>query len=171
MNIKIRKRVNAVLAKLVFKPGKLTALRTELSKLRQELQEFQRSSDPLSDIVRFFNITSKWYDSDEVDSLITDINEINYGQYNKMILKLQEFQNRIKLAGRCKYGMNRTRCGEMVTDSNVYLGNIHGLFTRPVSFWKRNEDKEAVAIVSRQARDFMTSHVNPIVAILDDLLK
>jgi hypothetical protein len=71
---------------------------------------------------------------------------------------------------------------ETVTAEKVYLGNIWGLFTHPVSFWKQGKDEKKGGwgfsnmehlspydVVSNQAASFMYSHIPPMIAIIDKL--
>lgn len=178
----IRKRVKAMFAK---PERRLTALNTELQQLRQALQRASESRDPLTDIVHFFDAVSKWHDRG-IGDLIAAFEEVNYGQYDEVLEKLRTLQEHFTNAGRCEYGWNRTKRGETVTADKVFLGNIYGLFTHPVPFWKQTKDEKkdqwngtvwgdtlkgmnAYDVVSQQARKFMTSHTGPMIAILDNL--
>jgi hypothetical protein len=174
----IRKRVKAMFTK---PERKLTALKSELQQLHQALQRASESRDPLTEIVRFFDTVSRWHDRG-IGDLIAAFEEVNYGQYNEVIEKLRTLQKHFANAGRCEHGWNRTKRGETVTADKVFLGDIYGLFTRPVSFWKhrKNEKKggwgfsgmehlNPYDVVSRQASQFMTSHTGPMIAILNDL--
>lgn len=174
----IRKRVKAMFAK---PERKLTALNPELQQLRQALQRASESRDPLNEIVHFFDTVSKWHDRG-IGDLIAAFEEVNYGQYDVVLEKLQTLQKHFVNAGRCEYGWNRTKRGETVTADKVFLGNIYGLFTHPVSFWKQRKDEKKGGwgfsgmeylnpydVVSQQARQFMDSHTGPMIAILNYL--
>lgn len=158
-----------------------TRPKSELKKLMPELREFAnviyRASrlESLDGIVTFFDQVSVWHDrSDEISSIIEKFKRANYGQqYNQIIENLSTLEAHFYNAGREQFGWNRTMSGEKVTEEKVYLGNIFGLFTHPVSFWKRKKDEKkggwgfpnmehlnAYDVVSRQARGFINSHVD-----------
>ena len=161
--------------------GILAVVGPELKQLRQALQYASESRDPLTEIVHFFDTVSRWHDRG-IGDLIAAFEEVNYGPYDEVLEKLRALQKYFENAGRDEYGWNRTKCGETVTADKVFLGNIYGLFTHPVPFWKQRKDEKkggwgfsgmehlnAYDVVSQQARQFITSHTGPMVAILDDL--
>lgn len=178
----LSKRVKAIFTK---PERKLTVVKPELQQLRQTLQRASESRDPLTEIVQFFDSMSRWHDRG-IGDLTAAFEEVNYGQYDAVLEKLRTLQKHFENAGRCEYGWNRTKCGETVTADKVFLGNIYGLFTHPVPFWKQTKDEKkdqwkgtvwedtlkgmnAYDVVSQQARKFMTSHTCPMIAILNDL--
>lgn len=174
----IGKRVKAIFAK---PERKLTALNQEFRELRQALQRVAESRDPLTEVVHFFDIVSKWHDRG-INDIIAEFKEVNYGQYDEMLKKLRTLQEHFVNAGRCEYGWNRTKPGEPVTAEKVFLGNIFGLWTKTVAYWKNQKDEQkggwgfpgmddlnAYDVVSRQARQFMASHTGPMIIILNDL--
>jgi hypothetical protein len=177
--LKLKKRVKVIFAGRPER--KLAALMPELRQLRQALRRASESRDPLTEIVYFFDTVSKWHDRG-ISDLIAAFEKVNYGQYDEVLKKLNTLQRHFVNAGRCEYGWNRTRRGETVTADKVFLGNIYGLFTHPVSFWKQRKDEKkggwgypgmenlnAYDVVSRQAREFMTSHARSMIAIINDL--
>lgn len=179
----IKKRMKAIFVK---PERKLTAVKSELQQLRQALQRASETRDPLTEIVHFFDAVSRWHDRGICD-LIAAFEEVNYGQYSEVLEKLQTLQKHFENAGRCECGWNRTKRGETVTADRVFLGNIYGLFTHPVPFWKQRKDEKkgdweggwfdceytrqrnAYDVVSDQARQFMASHTGQMIAILNDL--
>lgn len=174
----LSKRVKAIFAK---PERKLTVVRPELQQLRQALQRASESRDPLTEIVHFFDMVSRWHDRG-IGDLIATFEEVNYGQYDEVLEKLRTLQKHFENAGRCEYGWNRTKRGETVTADKVFLGNIYGLFTHPVPFWKQRKDENkggwgysgmenlnAYDVVSQQARKFMASHASPMIVILNNL--
>jgi hypothetical protein len=52
--------------------------------------------------------------------------------------------------GPCIYGMFRTADINDMTKDEVYLGNINGLFTQPLTFWESQDDQDAYKTVFRQ---------------------
>lgn len=174
----IRKRVKAMFAK---PERKLTAVMPELQQLKHVLQLASESRHPLTEILRFFDTVSRWHDRG-IGDLIAAFEEVNYGQYDEVLEKLRTLQKHFENAGRCEYGWNRTKRGETVTADKVFLGNIYGLFTHPVPFWRQRKDEKkggwgysgmenlnAYDVVSEQAQKFMVSHAGPMIAILNDL--
>ena len=160
---------------------KLAALIPELQQLRQALQRESKVGDPLTLIVYFFDIVSKWHDRGLTD-IIAELERVKFrGRYDEIIEKLKTLQGHFVNAGRDPYGMNRTKRGQMVTEDNVYLGNIYGLFTKTVRFWKQRkgepkggwgfsnmEHLNPFDVVSRQAREFMMSHAG-MIKLIDKL--
>lgn len=174
----IRKRVKAIFTK---PERKLTVVKPELQQLRQTLQRASESRDPLTEIVQFFDSMSRWHDRG-IGDLIAAFEEVNYGQYDAVLEKLRTLQKHFANAGRDEYGWNRTKRGETVVADKVFLGNIYGLFTHPVPFWKQRKDEKkggwgfsgmenlnAYDVVSEQARKFMSSHTSPMIAIISNL--
>lgn len=183
----IRKRMKAIFTK---PERKLAVVKPELQQLRQALQRASESRDPLTEIVHFFDNLSRWHDRG-IGDLIAAFEEVNYGQYDEVLKKLRTLQKHFENAGRDEYGWNRTKRGETVTADKVFLGNIYGLFTHPVPFWQQRRDEpkdqwegitwagaawgdslkgmNAYDVVSQQAREFMASHIGPMVAILNNL--
>jgi len=168
MGIKIVKMIKSVFVK---PEKKLSALKPEIKQLRSTLQEISKSQDSLTGIVRFFNTVSEWHDRG-INDLIVAFESVNYGQYDRMLNELRILQEHFESAGRSQFGWNRTKQGETVTENNVFLGNIYGLLTKPVSFWKEKREEEyafGIDIVSKQAKEFMDSHTGPMIIILKNL--
>ena len=154
---------------------KVTTLLPELLKFRNELLETV-NMQPLDGIVRFFNATSIWHDrEEELGQIVVALQEVNYGQYEVIINQLTLLCQNVRNAGRDSYGWNRANKGESVTDDKVFLGNIFGLWTFPVSEWKKSKNEmkgtfaypgmkhlNAYDVVSDQAWQFMRSHVQPM---------
>jgi len=141
----------------------------ELLILKKDL-EVIRGRQPLDGIVQFFGLVSPWQDRGLAD-ILTAFHSVNYGQYDEVIRLLNQLTVHFARAGRSPYGWNRTSKGQEVTENNVYLGNIYGLWTKEVSFWKTQKDTpkggwgfsgmehlSVYDVVSNQAREFMRSH-------------
>ena len=178
----LSKRVKAIFVKPEYK---LIVLIPRLRQLRRDLQRASESRDQLTEIVHFFDTVSRWHDRG-IGDLIAAFEEVNYGQYDVVLLELRMLQGHFEDAGRDDYGWNRTKRGETVMADKVFLGNIYGLFTHPIPFWKQMKDDPKDAwrgtiwgdelkgcnsydVVSEQARKFMASHTGPMVAILNNL--
>ncbi len=177
--MQLKKRLKAIF----MKPEKrITTLLPELRQLRDALQQASESRDPLTEIVRFFDTVSKWHDRG-IGDLIAAFERVNYGQYNEVLEKLRALQAHFINAGREPYyGWNRTNPGESVTADKVFLGNIYGLWTKTVNFWKEQKNApkgdwgysgmdhlNAYDVVSRQAKEFMASHTGPMIGIINNL--
>lgn len=176
---------------LFFKPEKEFAnLWLELMVLRDFLVEIKGSKDPLLDIVAFFNTTSQWQDNDHelLGKAIKAFDEVNYGQFNRVLNCLGGLRLHIDNSGRNKYGMNRTDPFETVTPDKVFLGNVFGLWTKTVAYWVTTKDepkdgwkngswsghpavvnKNAHDVVSDKARSFMLSHCASMIEIIDQI--
>lgn len=179
----LKKRAKAIFAK---PERKLVAVLPEFQELRQALQRASESRDSLTEIVHFFGTVSRWHDRG-IEDLITAFEEVNYGQYDEVLEKLRTLQKHFENAGRDECGWNRTKRGETVTADNVFLGNIFGLNTQPISFWKQRKDEEKGAwkggifdceytrqrncydVVSSQAQQFMAAHAGSMISIINDL--
>lgn len=162
----------------------LSAMMGGLRHLKLDLAHAGSMTDRLSAIVFFFDVVSKWDDRGLTD-VIEAFDAANYnGRHNEAISKLQILSLHFRQAGRGE--MNRTKRGERATDENVYLGDIFGLFTKTVAYWKTTADDEINEwrgtvwepycrginchdVVSRQARNLMTSHIGPMIKLIDEL--
>jgi hypothetical protein len=131
--------------------------------------------NPLEAIVRFFNLISPWHDRG-IGLVIACLESVNYGQYAKVLSALRTLQAHFIKAGRDEYGINRTRYGQQVTGANIYLGNVYGLWTKNVNFWREPDNRKAVSwgfpgmegvspydVVANQARGFVFGHTSAII--------
>lgn len=168
---------------------KLGSIKTELLVLKKTLEAIAntRSSDHLGCLHVFFSTVSPWHDRG-LDDIITAFEEADKhsGLHSDIIFKLVLLNMHFENAGRCMSRMNRTKPGEHVSIDKIFLGDIYGLHTKPLTFWfgRRNEPRdewkgtiygEALAgmnafdVVSEQARRFMNTHVGPMIKLIDDL--
>ena len=89
------------------------------------------------------------------------------------------FQNRN--LGPCSHGMFRCDDISKMTANEVYLGDVYGLFTLPISEWETTKDDGKTAggyeiydyltvyeIVLRQYKNHLSSNINSIVTALAD---
>ncbi len=162
---------------------KVAVLLPELLQFRNELRRIRDYSPyrPMDAIVDFFNIVSQWHDrQQEIGQIILALQEVNHGQYEELINQLQLLRKHICNAGRDPYGWNRTEKSEVVTEDKVFLGNIFGLFTHPVSKWKQGQDVpkggwgfsgmehlNPYDVTSDQALTFLRGHIQAMCDILD----
>lgn len=179
MQIAIAKRVKS----LFFSP-KMAITRTleQLIGLQVEIRDAMAMRDPLTGLVEFFNAVSRWHDR-TLKSEIEALKSFNYGQLNHVIETLENLDGRFSQSGRHPHGCNRTKKDQIVTKDNVYLGDIYGLFTHPISYWEKDKnspgsiwgrdanDKPITchAIVSGQARDFLQTNGKLIVDLIAKL--
>ena len=134
------------------------------NKLSRQLSELLTSGDdPVELIVQFFALTSP-----VSDTAFSDFH--NFGRY------LTDDQNRnlhricsiIGNMGRCNYGWNRTEAGQPVTAYDVYLGNIYGIWTNSVSYWKERRPNltglhaNTYQILQHQAKHFMEANTGAL---------
>lgn len=154
---------------------KLAAIMPELIELRNFLS-WVEEEDSLYNIVRFFERTSPWHDRGLRD-VIEDFTRVNYGQWNEVIAALDALEELFMYSGRSEYGWNRTKPGERVTENNVFLGDVHGLFTHPVRYWIKKKDEakgahpdfpnmNAYNLVFGQAQRIIRSHARPMIDLI-----
>jgi len=90
--------------------------------------------------------------------------------------------------GRCSSGMNRTSKGEIVTEHNVWLGNVYGLVTKPISEWEKSKESQPGCwgfeyiygvkseqlnpynVVCLQAKNYVTDNTLLLVQICTDII-
>lgn len=152
--------------------AKLRALRSDLKRLESDvLRALKKSeSDPFGALIDFFNATSPWHDNNRLSAVISAFAEVNDGQYDVIAKELFALSLQITRTGRHPDGWNRSKPGEVVTAENVWLGNIHGLWTYTVSDWqKRSRDEtldssprspKVYDLIANQARGFVRNHAS-----------
>ena len=130
--------------KAVFavKPAQeLEAVVRELNMLAENIKPLLGKSDRCTALVAFFNLTSPWHDRG-LHGLITKLQQVNWrGQYDSAIEQLRRLQSMFEQSGRHEYGWNRTKPGEVVTEHNVYLGNVFGVWTFTVAHFRESKDR------------------------------
>ena len=159
----------------------------KLKALRVTLVVCKNSSEPLDAIVTFFDEVSKWHDSGLGHNIYAKFENANYGQLDAALKDLLNLVVYFRTAGREEFGWNRTKRGEKVTADRVYLGDIYGLFTKTAAYWKTTKGHNDVGswrgsvwereldgmttydVIARQARNFMQSHADPMVKMIDRL--
>lgn len=58
------------------------------------------------------------------------------------------------------YGIFRAKSLDDCRMSDIYLGNIYGLWTMPLNYWVKSTDKEAVDIVTTQFKETLIDTLN-----------
>ena len=167
MKLELGKRIRAL-----FQGRKV---RREYQEFVKKLTEFQeelariKGLRPLDGIVPFFRATSPWFDNRvEVANIEEILRPVNYdGRWDSAIDWLRLFAKDIRMAGREKYGWNRTDPGQEVTEDNVFLGDVYGLWTFSVRDWQKTENNPPQSnahfkvpvrnydVISAQAKGFM----------------
>lgn len=142
---------------------------SEIEALGKELNNL-KGREGIETIVQFFNAISAVQDSLD-PSTTAEIRSYLQKKKKEAAEKFDDLCKHIANSGREKFGWNRTKKGEVVTEDKVYLGNISGLFTKSVDYWKGQkgeakggwgfsgmENLNAYDVVNNQAREFMQSH-------------
>lgn len=160
----------------------------ELQTLAERIESLLTAQDRCSALVAFFNLTSPWHDRG-LQGIIKRLESVNWrGQYDPTIEQLQVLQDLFQHSGRSPYGWNRTKPGEVVTEHDVYLGNVFGVWTfsiarfrvgqcePPVSWggWSCDylEGKNTFQVVSDyQARPFVQKNGKAIISAIQALKK
>jgi len=107
-----------------------THLEATLEQL-EKLEQRMRSQSPIDALIDGFNILNEWH----------DLGGIKYeGKLPAYLQEAVEGFNRSVIGNRNMFGMNRTEKGQKTDTTNVYLGDIYGLFTKTAAYWKANGD-------------------------------
>ena len=115
-------------------------------------------------VVQFFNLTSK------LDDRWIEISELPLKGWKFWGFKSKDrkqaeadrafFFKEVKKAGRCPYGINRTKRGEEVTKDNVYFGDIHGIWTDTVAKFEALENPSIQEVIRWQIVEFVQSYMS-----------
>lgn len=111
--------------------------------------------------LKFFGVIAKFQDSGVMkDGLLSDSKSF------------EELSKHIKNAGRNPYGWVRAERGQPVTADNVYLGDVFGLWTKPMrTFMEMPKDEWVQWVVQEyQLRLFLRSHVEPMKTLLTKII-
>ena len=60
-----------------------------------------------------------------------------------------------------EYGMFRTKDILTMNKNEVFLGNVHGLFTHPLTTWEETDDLSSRQITIEQYRNHLISNLKP----------
>ena len=58
------------------------------------------------------------------------------------------------------YGIFRAKTLDDCRMSDIYLGNIYGLWTNPLNYWIKTSDKEAATLVTEQFKEALIDTLN-----------
>ena len=115
----------------------------------------------------FFNIIAKFQDSKVLKpGLLSDAKSAN------------ELIDHINNCGRCEYGWVRSKPGEHITEDNVYLGDVFGIWTNTIKHFKEvannkndsGRDFVQWAIQVYQLQTFLKNHVEPMKKLIRAVL-
>lgn len=82
------------------------------------------------------------------------------------------FKQLIKNVCANEHGMNRSKDNFSANADTIYLGNIHGLFTKPLKFWLEHlDDKEATEHVTKQFFGWINDNIDDLINILNKIIK
>lgn len=163
----------------------LAAYQAEFLMFSQQLVALRKRAvtEPMEALVEYFDLASYWEDKD-LEKLLKLLNFRKNGENAAELVK--DFNDLIS-SSRQPFGWNRTKTGEKVTQDKVYLGNIWGLFTKPVSYWlqvkdapkggwgwqnstkKWDELNAYDVILQDQVRPFLNGHLRTLIQLSDQI--
>jgi hypothetical protein len=74
--------------------------------------------------------------------------------------------------GTYEYGINRASDNYNSDMNDLYLGNVGGLYTKPLSFWVRNiDDAEVANTIGKQLSGWVNSNIKHVIEVLTSLTK
>lgn len=157
--------------------AQLEQLETDLKQLKNNQQD-----DPLRKLTTLFNLVSPWQDRGIKEEYDTVVAANRHGRYALLLDQLGILSGHFHNAGRDECGINRTKQGEYVTEGNVFLGNIYGLFTLSIPKWRSGKDEpkgnwgfpgmeklNAYDVVCRQATNFASGHIGPMIELIQSI--
>ena len=141
----------------------LKELEVELTRIRQCLTLKER--DGIELIVPFFGAIATVQDADITCPVIAELSQ--FSRYDRLVEKMDTFNEHLRNTGRDMYGMNRTVPGQVVTEEDVFLGNVDGYWTKSVAYISAPRlVTDYYSAMERQARRFMSSHMTEMINIL-----
>jgi hypothetical protein len=161
----------------------------KLNALSLKIEALKNMPNKVEAIVSLFKIISPIQDEGGYDHIIKKLESKNYGQLDSVINSFKNLNLHVKNAGRNEFGMNRTKEGEEVNSSKVYLGNVHGIFTLTAEYFLKNKerlDKQLridlakdpenppsvwYVINDYQAGGFVKAHVDGILKEIEEIKK
>lgn len=160
----------------------LDSVMMDLLMLKEELLQVEKMDDKLDAIVRFFQLTSAWHDR----GLCSEIRRFEISNFNGKFAKelgvLNKLSSALSSSGRSRFGMNRTVYGEEVTDECVFLGDICGLNTQTIWYWRKQkhetkggwgftgmEKMSSYDVVVDQAKNYMSANISYINSLIETL--
>jgi len=133
----------------------------QVTGLIKEMETIQKMPNKIEAIIRLFQVISPIQDAGGFSSTLQQIKSKDYGQVSPIVIEaLETLQKHFENAGRCQFGINRTKSGQPVTADDVWLGNVFGLWTKTAAYWlSREEDlkKEDRPDISKDPSDPATN--------------
>lgn len=161
---------------------KVFSFKKDLKEVKRIVKEIEDAVKPfigihngIETITKFFNAIAPIYDRDPLEPFVFKFKQINNKTVQDTARIIEVIRDHYLNAGRDEYGLNRTKKGQTVYDDYIFLGDICGLSTQPVSYWKTCKDDKkggwgfpdpelenmnVYDVVSRQARNFINSHLS-----------
>ena len=116
------------------------AIYKQVTGLIREMEIIQQMPNKIEAIVRLFQVISPIQDAGGFKTTLQQIRSKNYGQVSPIVIEaLETLQKHFENAGRCQFGINRTKIGQPVTADDVWLGNVFGLWTKMATYWMSRE--------------------------------
>lgn len=111
-------------------------------------ESFKIEEDYLNSIVRFFQMTTAFYDSAyAMPFQQSDFSGTSQGYFQQIMGHLQRV---------ARGDINRAKHGEAITADNVFLGNYYGIWTMPVSIFLQEKFKTELSGVHNKDGNEMT---------------
>lgn len=118
------------------------AIYKQVMGLTREMETIQQMPNKIEAIVRLFQVISPIQDAGGFNTTLQQIRSKNYGQVSPIVIEaLEALQKHFKNAGRCEFGINRTKIGQPVTADDVWLGGVFGLWTKTAAYWLSREEE------------------------------
>ncbi|MFA5838736.1 MAG: hypothetical protein WC849_02260 [Candidatus Paceibacterota bacterium] len=155
------KKVIAFLKSFFMSPKKdIEKIALQLQALGEQVKFVASMPNKVEAIVKLFQVVSPIQDSGGFSQTLSVLRAKNYGQLNEVLETLEILQKHLHNAGRCQYGMNRTKSGEQVTAADVFLGDVFGIWTKSASYWLSKQEelkKEFRSDISRDPNNPVTT--------------
>lgn len=137
----------------------LNSIEERLISIKKSLEEIDAMENKVEGIVRLFQVISPLQDENLFAEELQKLQKLGK-RFQPEIESISIMRTHFERAGRNEYGMNRTKIGEEVTPSKVYLGDVFGLWTNTASFWlerKAIAEKETRLDVSKDPNNPVTN--------------
>jgi|GEM_PF-1134178 len=186
----IKMKIKASIKAFLADPKKdIQAILPQLISLKKEIETIKNMPNKVEGVVKLFQVISPLQDTGGFRQTIDLLKQKNHGQLEKQLEALSVLQSHINRAGREQSGWNRTRPGESVDATKVYLGNVYGIWTLTADYWlahQKENEKDLRPDLSRnpekpistwylindfQCGNFIQSHVEGILKQISVLQK
>jgi hypothetical protein len=137
----MQKLIARIKAFFVNPKNDVKSILPQIEALKKDMERIQLMPNKVEAIIELFRVISPLQDKGGFEQTIFKLQAKNYGQIDQAINALNTLQTHFRNAGRCESGLNRTKPGEQVHASNVYLGDVWGIWTKPAAYWLQNQEK------------------------------